>query len=63
MSPTEVSGMLICTGSSVARLLPFAVTPVKLTEPKLVSGRTLEVPEVADGASAMAGFRPALWFS
>ena len=34
--------MLICTGSSVSRLLTFAVTPVKLTEPKLVSGRTLE---------------------
>jgi hypothetical protein len=49
--------MLIRTGSSVSRLLPFAVTPVKLTEPKLVSGRTLEVPEVPevpDGASAMA---------
>jgi hypothetical protein len=51
MSATQVSGMLICTGSSVSRLLPFAVTPVKLTEPKLVSGRT---PEVPDGASAMA---------
>ena len=34
--------MLIRTGSNVSRLLPFAVTPVKLTEPKLVSGRTLE---------------------
>ena len=46
--------MLICTGSSVSRLSPFAVTSVKLTGPKLVSGRTLEVPEVPDGASAMA---------
>ncbi len=46
--------MLIRTWSSVSRLLPFAVTPVKLTEPKLVSGKTLEVPEVRDGASAMA---------
>jgi hypothetical protein len=37
-------------------LLPFAVTPVKPTEPKLVSGRTLELPElpVLEGASTMA---------
>jgi hypothetical protein len=54
MPATEVSGMLICTGSSVSRLVPFTVTPVKLTEPKLVSGRTLEPPEVFEGASAMA---------
>ena len=30
------------------------MTPVKLTEPKSVSGRTLEPPEVFEGASAMA---------
>jgi hypothetical protein len=46
--------MLTCTGSSLSRLVPFAATPVKLTEPKLVSGRTLEPPEVFEGASAMA---------
>jgi hypothetical protein len=53
MPATEVSGMLICTGSSVSRLVPFTVTPVKLTEPKSVNGRTLEPPEVLEGASAM----------
>jgi hypothetical protein len=41
MPATDVSGMLICTGSSVSRLAPFAVTPVKPTEPKLVSGSGL----------------------
>src|SRR6266571_350278 len=56
MSPTDVSGMVICTGLSVSMLLPFTVTPVKPTEPKLVSGRTLELPEllVLEGASTMA---------
>ena len=54
MPATDVSGMLICTGSSVSMLVPFTVAPVKLTEPKSVSGRTLEAPEVSEGASAMA---------
>jgi hypothetical protein len=54
MPATEVPGMLIRTGWSVSRLVPFTVTPVKLTEPKSVSGRTLEPPEVFEGASAMA---------
>lgn len=27
MSPTDVSGMVICTGLSVSMLLPFTVTP------------------------------------
>ena len=56
MPPTDVSGMVICTGLSVSMLLPFAVTPVKPTEPKSVSGRTLELPElpVLEGASTTA---------
>jgi hypothetical protein len=37
MPATDVSGMLICTGSSVARLVPFAVTPVKPTEPRIAA--------------------------
>ena len=49
--------MLICTGSSVSRLLPFAVTPVKLTEPKLVSGRTLEEIEAYLREEGIATFK------
>ena len=39
MAETEVFGMVISTGLNVAMLVPFAVAELKLTVPKLVSGR------------------------